>query len=85
MAEERILGGQDAGFGQFPWTALIQIKGHQLDKLCAGTLVNNRCIINRGLLADNIFYSQVHIDCRALCPILQSRSSPKLQSSYSFL
>ena len=42
VAEERILGGQDAGFGQFPWTALIQIKGQQLDKMCAGTLVNNR-------------------------------------------
>ena len=42
VAEERILGGQDAGFGQFPWTALIQVRGHQLDKLCAGTLVNNR-------------------------------------------
>ena len=42
VAEERILGGQDAGFGQFPWTALIQIKGQQLDKMCAGTLVNSR-------------------------------------------
>ena len=41
-AEERILGGQDAGVGQFPWTALIQIKGHGLDKMCAGTLLRNR-------------------------------------------
>lgn len=48
VAEERILGGQDAGFGQFPWTALIQIKGHQLDKMCAGTLVNNRFILTAG-------------------------------------
>jgi len=48
VAEERILGGQDAGFGQFPWTALIQIKGYQLDKLCAGTLVNNRFILTAG-------------------------------------
>ena len=42
VAEERILGGQDAGHGQFPWTALIQIKGQGLDKMCAGTLVSNR-------------------------------------------
>jgi len=48
VAEERILGGQDAGFGQFPWTALIQIKGQQLDKMCAGTLVNSRFIITAG-------------------------------------
>ena len=44
-AEERILGGQDAGVGQFPWTALIQIKGHGLDKMCAGTLLRNRYLI----------------------------------------
>ena len=42
VAEERILGGQDAGHGQFPWTALIQIKGQGLDKMCAGTLLSNR-------------------------------------------
>ena len=41
-AEERILGGQDAGVGQFPWTALIQIKGHSMEKMCAGTLLKNR-------------------------------------------
>lgn len=48
VADERILGGQDAGYGQFPWTALIQIKGRQLDKMCAGTLVSNRFIITAG-------------------------------------
>ena len=42
VAEERIDGGQDAGVGQFPWTALIRIKGQGLDKMCAGTLVSNR-------------------------------------------
>jgi len=47
-AEERILGGQDAGFGQFPWTAVIQVVGQGLDKMCAGSLVNNRFILTAG-------------------------------------
>ena len=44
VAQRRILGGQEAGYGQFPWTALIQITSHvgNLDKMCAGTLINNR-------------------------------------------
>ena len=44
VAESRILGGADAGYGQFPWTALIQIysKKHGLDKMCAGSLVQDR-------------------------------------------
>ena len=44
VAQKRILGGQEAGYGQFPWTALIQItsKVEDLDKMCAGTLINNR-------------------------------------------
>ena len=44
VAESRILGGADAGYGQFPWTALIQIysRRHGLDKMCAGSLVQDR-------------------------------------------
>ena len=41
-AEDRILGGDDAGVGQFPWTALLQIRGQYLDKMCAGTLFGLR-------------------------------------------
>ena len=44
VAERRILGGSEAGYGQFPWTALIQIysQEHGLDKMCAGSLVQDR-------------------------------------------
>ena len=44
VAASRILGGEDAGYGQFPWTALIQIYSskHGLDKMCAGSLVQDR-------------------------------------------
>ena len=44
VAQSRILGGTDAGYGQFPWTALIQIysKDHGLDKMCAGSLIQDR-------------------------------------------
>ena len=46
VAQSRILGGADAGYGQFPWTALIQIysKKHGLDKMCAGSLVQDRSV-----------------------------------------
>ena len=50
VAHSRILGGSDAGYGQFPWTALIQIysKKHGLDKMCAGSLVQDRYILTAG-------------------------------------
>ena len=50
VAERRILGGSEAGYGQFPWTALIQIysQEHGLDKMCAGSLVQDRFILTAG-------------------------------------
>ena len=42
--QSRILGGLDAGYGQFPWAALVVIKGPDIDKMCAGTLVHDRSI-----------------------------------------
>ena len=42
------MGGLDAGYGQFPWTAHIKIRGPDIDKVCGGTLVNRRWIITAG-------------------------------------
>jgi len=50
VAASRILGGTDAGYGQFPWTALIQIYSakHGLDKMCAGALVSPQFVLTAG-------------------------------------
>lgn len=37
----RIIGGQDAYFGEFPWQVHIKITKHQ----CGGALVNSRFIV----------------------------------------
>ena len=47
-ANSRIMGGLDAGYGQFPWTAHIKIKGPDIDKVCGGTLVNRRWVVTAG-------------------------------------
>ena len=47
-AQRKIMGGLDAGYGQFPWTAHIKIRGPNIDKVCGGTLVNMRWVITAG-------------------------------------
>merc|ERR1719309_211059 len=47
-SQARILGGTDAGYGQFPWTARITVTGDGLHKVCAGTLVHDRYILTAG-------------------------------------
>ena len=42
------MGGLDAGYGQFPWTAHIKIRGPNIDKVCGGTLVNMRWVVTAG-------------------------------------
>ena len=42
LGEVRIMGGQEARRGQFPWVAYLSIKGPGIDKMCAGTLVTPR-------------------------------------------
>lgn len=37
----RIIGGDDAQFGEFPWQVLIKIGGRQ----CGGTLVNRQHVV----------------------------------------
>ncbi|XP_076366532.1 trypsin-1-like [Tachypleus tridentatus] len=40
----RVVGGNDASFGQFPWQALIQVKGSR----CGGALVGRRHVVTAG-------------------------------------
>ena len=47
-AQRKIMGGLDAGYGQFPWTAHIKIRGPNIDKVCGGTLVNRRWVVTAG-------------------------------------
>ncbi|TRY78418.1 hypothetical protein TCAL_01676 [Tigriopus californicus] len=47
-ANRRIMGGLDAGYGQFPWTAHIKIRGPNIDKECGGTLINERWVLTAG-------------------------------------
>jgi hypothetical protein len=44
----RIMGGLDAGYGQFPWTAHIKIRGPGIDKVCGGTLIDRKWILTAG-------------------------------------
>ena len=42
LGEVRIMGGQEARRGQFPWVAYLSIKGPGIDKMCAGTFITPR-------------------------------------------
>ena len=56
FGETRIMGGNEARFGQFPWVAYISIKGPHIDKMCAGSLINSR------------FYQFCHYKIIEKCP-----------------
>ena len=57
----RIMGGRDAGYGQFPWTARITISGPGPKKMCAGTLVRDRSITAQRLAeASSLVISRSH-------------------------
>eukprot|EP00096_Caligus_rogercresseyi_P011952 TRINITY_DN4864_c0_g1_i1.p1 TRINITY_DN4864_c0_g1~~TRINITY_DN4864_c0_g1_i1.p1 ORF type:complete len:399 (-),score=82.70 TRINITY_DN4864_c0_g1_i1:118-1314(-) len=49
-AQRKIMGGLDAGYGQFPWTALLKIQASvpAIDKHCGGTLINMRWVVTAG-------------------------------------
>lgn len=43
-AQERIVGGREAGFGSFPWQAYIRVGSSR----CGGSLINERHVITAG-------------------------------------
>ena len=47
-AQRKIMGGLDAGYGQFPWTAHIKIRGPGIDKVCGGTLIDRKWVLTAG-------------------------------------
>ena len=54
-ANRRVLDGQPAGFGSFPWQALIRIgKGK-----CGGVLINRRHVVTAGHCVKNKNLSKV--------------------------
>ena len=44
------MGGLDAGYGQFPWTAHIKIRGPGIDKVCGGTLIDRKWVLTAGII-----------------------------------
>ena len=42
VGETRIMGGSVARLGQFPWVAYLSVRGPDIDKMCAGTLIADR-------------------------------------------
>jgi len=47
-AQSRVLGGLDAGYGQFPWAAIVTVTGEDIDKMCTGTLISDRFVMTAG-------------------------------------
>lgn len=44
IAHRRVVGGENAGFGQYPWQALIRIGRSR----CGGALINSRNVVTAG-------------------------------------
>ena len=42
LGQTRIMGGSAARLGQFPWVAYLSVRGPDIDKMCAGTLIADR-------------------------------------------
>ena len=54
-------------FGQFPWVAYLSIKGQDIDKMCAGTLISPTFVLTAGHCVD--FCSMnINPDCKRTDP-----------------
>ncbi|XP_037928580.1 uncharacterized protein LOC119662992 isoform X2 [Teleopsis dalmanni] len=56
-AQRRIVGGDDAGFGSFPWQAYIRIGSSR----CGGSLVSRRHVVTAGHCVARAISRQVHV------------------------
>ncbi|XP_037902413.1 uncharacterized protein LOC119646134 isoform X2 [Hermetia illucens] len=56
-AQRRIVGGDDAGFGSFPWQAYIRIGSSR----CGGSLVSRRHVVTAGHCVARANPRQVHV------------------------
>ena len=71
FGETRIMGGEEARLGQFPWVAYLSIKGQGLDKMCGGSLISSRLVVMSVLVSPCDFVMlQARPDCRPLCRLL---------------
>ncbi|CAH1721609.1 unnamed protein product [Chironomus riparius] len=57
VAQRRIVGGDDAGFGNFPWQAYIRIGSSR----CGGSLVSRRHVVTAGHCVARAIPRQVHV------------------------
>ncbi|KAH8277770.1 hypothetical protein KR018_005931 [Drosophila ironensis] len=56
-AQRRIVGGDDAGFGSFPWQAYIRIGSSR----CGGSLISRRHVVTAGHCVARATPRQVHV------------------------
>uniref|UniRef100_A0A1B0D8M9 Uncharacterized protein n=1 Tax=Phlebotomus papatasi TaxID=29031 RepID=A0A1B0D8M9_PHLPP len=56
-AQRRIVGGDDAGFGSFPWQAYIRIGSSR----CGGSLISRRHVVTAGHCVARASPRQVHV------------------------